>query len=100
MSGSDEAPLPKSYPDPDQVGWIREEDLELDGLHIRMTITPGDRIVQLWELGPEGPVRWMGNVFRIDAEPPAIYLNYAFEKAMKRARREALVLEAAKFWKT
>lgn len=99
MSGTDEAPLPGGYPDPAVVGWARIDDLEIADLHIRMTITPGERIVQLWELVDGHPVCWLGNVFRIDSEPPVLYLNYRFESHLSRAQRDVLARTGAKFWK-
>lgn len=98
MSGTDEVSLPSGYPDPD-VGWARTDDLEFAGLHIRMTITPGERIVQLWELTDGHPVRWLGNVFRIDSEPPVLYVNYRYEAHLSRAQRDVLARTGAKFWK-
>lgn len=98
MSGNDEPSLPGGYPDP-AVDWARTEDVELAGFHIRMTITPGDRIVQLWELVDGHPVRWFGNIFRIDAEPPVLYPNYRYEKQLSRAQRDVLARTGAKFWK-
>jgi hypothetical protein len=99
MSGIDERPLPGGYPDPEEFGWARIEDLEFAGLHIRMTITPGERIVQLWELEEDHPVRWLGNVFRVESEPPVLYVNYRYEKHLSRAQRDALARTGAKFWK-
>jgi hypothetical protein len=99
MSGPDDASLPGGYPDPEVVGWARIEDLEFEGFHIRMTITPGERIVQLWELVDGHPVRWFGNVFRIDSEPPVLYVNYRYESRLNRAQRDVLARAGAKFWK-
>lgn len=99
MSGTDEPSLPGGYPDPAVIGWVRTEDLEFAGLHVRMTITPGERLVQLWELADGHPVRWLGNVFRIDAEPPVLRLNYPYEAKFSRSRRDALARAGAKFWK-
>ena len=75
------------------------EDFEFAGLHIRMTITPGERIVQLWELIDGHPVRWLGNVFRIDSEPPVLKLNYRYETVFSRMQRDVLARTGAKFWK-
>lgn len=99
MSGTDERPLPGGYPDPAVVGWARAEDLEFAGFHIRMTITPGERIVQVWELNDGHPVRWLGNVFRVDSERPVLYINYRYEPHVDRAQRDALARIGAKFWK-
>jgi hypothetical protein len=99
MSGPDEAPLPEGYPDPAVIGWSRTEDLEFAGLHIRMTITPGERIVQLWELVDGRPVHWFGNVFRVDSEPPQLRVYYPYEKRLGRAQRDVLARAGAKFWK-
>lgn len=99
MSGHDEGPLPDGYPDPEAAGWARYEDIEFAGLHIRMTITPGDRIVQLWELVDDRPVRWMGNVFRVESEPPVLKLNFRFESHFDRAQRDGLARVGVKFWK-
>ncbi len=100
MSGPD-TPLPKGYPDPEAVGWLRTGDVEYLGLHIRMTIKPGDRIVELWELDDGQPVRWLGNVFRVDSEPPGLYLNHQFEQLLKsRPQRDGLAHLAVKFWKS
>jgi hypothetical protein len=99
MSGRDEVSLPDGYPDPEVVGWARTEDLEFAGLHMRMTITPGDRIVQLWELVDGHPVRWLGNVFRVESEPPVLKLNYRYETQLNRAQRDVVARTGAKFWK-
>ncbi|MEU6250766.1 hypothetical protein [Glycomyces sp. NPDC047010] len=99
MSGP-EHPMPSGYPDPETVGWLRTEEIEFLELHIRMTITPGERIVQLWELKGDRPVSWIGNVFRIDSEPPGLYLNHKHEKGLSRPQRDALARIAAKFWKS
>ncbi|MFG3342205.1 hypothetical protein [Glycomyces sp. NPDC048151] len=64
-----------------------------------MTITPGDRIVQLWELVDDHPVRWLGNVFRVESEPPVLYLNFRFGTQIGYAQRDALARAGAKFWK-
>jgi hypothetical protein len=98
MSGTEPTSLPDGYPDP-AVTWARTEDLEFVGLHIRMTITPGERLVQLWELVDGHPVRWLGLVYRIDAEPPGLRLNYPFEPHFSRAQRDVLARTGAKFWK-
>ncbi|HEX2143334.1 MAG TPA: hypothetical protein VHG10_02380 [Glycomyces sp.] len=98
MSGPNEPTLPGGYPDP-AVGWARMEDLEFADFHIRMTITPGERIVQLWELADGHPVHWFGNVFRIDSEPPVLKVNYRYESRLSRAQRDLLARTGAKFWK-
>lgn len=95
-----ETPLPSGYPDPEAVGWLRAEEIEFLDLHIRMTVTPGERIVQLWELSAGHPVRWIGNVFRIDSEPPGLYLNYKYERTFSRSQRDSLARLGAKFWKS
>ncbi|MDN3242688.1 hypothetical protein [Glycomyces tritici] len=100
MSEHDEVSLPDGYPDPEVVGWARTEELEFAGLHMRMTITPGDRIVQLWELVDGHPVRWLGNVFRVESEPPVLKLNYRYEAHFSRAQRDVLARTGAKFWKS
>jgi len=100
MDGPDERPLPGGYPDPAAVGWLRAEDSEFAGLHMRMTITPGENLVQLWELDDGHPVRWIGNVFRVNSEPPALYLNYSYESRISRAQRDILARDGAKFWKS
>jgi hypothetical protein len=99
MNGS-ETSLPSGYPDPETVGWLRAEDIEFLDFHIRMTITPGDRIVQLWELEEGRPVRWIGNVFRIDSEPPWLRLTHQYERRFNRSQRESLARLGAKFWKS
>lgn len=100
MSGTDEHPLPGGYPDAAAVGWVRTEDTEFAGIHIRMTISPGDRIVEVWETEDGHPVRWLGNVFRIDAEPPGLYLNHRYERLLSRGQRDLLARAGAKFWKS
>lgn len=92
--------LPNGYPDPSSSGWVRTEDAEIAGIHIRMTVAPGDRIVELWELVDDEPVRWVGNVYRVDAEPPCVYLNHLFERRLKRAEADQLARVGAKFWKS
>ena len=99
MSGTESPSLPDGYPDPAVTGWARVEDLEFAGFHIRMTITPGERLVQLWELVDGHPVRWLGLVFRVDSEPPVLRLNYPFERRFSRSQREILARTGAKFWK-
>ncbi|GAA2310174.1 hypothetical protein GCM10009853_079560 [Glycomyces scopariae] len=99
MNGPDN-PLPSGYPDPEAVGWLRTDEIEFLELHIRMTITPGERIVQLWQLADGHPVSWIGNVFRIDSEPPGLYLNHKFETTLNRPQRDSLARLAAKFWKS
>jgi hypothetical protein len=99
MDGPDKPPLPQGYPDPDTVGWARTDDLEVHDLHIRMTITPGERIVQLWDLQDGHPVRWFGNAFRLESEPPVLYLNYRYDPLLTRSQRDQLARTAAKFWK-
>ena len=100
MNGPEERALPPEYPDLAVVGWLRSEDIEFADMHIRLTITPGDRLVQLWELLDGHPVHWLGNAFRIDAEPPAIRLNHSYESRFNRHQREALARTCAKFWKS
>jgi hypothetical protein len=100
MNGPDEPALPGGYPDADVVGWIRSEEIEFTGIHIRMTVTPGERIVQLWELADGRPVRWLGNVFRVESEPPGLYLNHRYESRLNRLQRDTLARTGAKFWKS
>lgn len=99
MSARDEGSLPDGYPDPEVLGWARIDDFEFAGLHIRMTITPGDKIVQVWELEDGRPVTWIGNVFRVDSEPPILYANYHYEKRLSRSERDVIARTGAKFWK-
>ncbi|HEX2144131.1 MAG TPA: hypothetical protein VHG10_06455 [Glycomyces sp.] len=96
MTGPDARPLPSGYPDP---AIARSEEFDYLDLHIRMTVTPGERFVQLWELVDDHPARWLGNAFRVDAEPPCLYLTYRFEPHFSRLQRDALARIAAKFWK-
>ncbi|SDD06001.1 hypothetical protein [Glycomyces harbinensis] len=100
MDGPDETAMPSGYPDPAVLGWVRSEDIESAGIHIRFTVNPGDKIVQMWELVDGRPARWLGNVYRVDAPIPSLYLNYHYEKRFKRLQREALALAGAKFWKS
>lgn len=100
MSRPTEQRLPKGYPDPTAAGWVRTEDLELGGIHIRMTAAPGERIVELWELEDGWPQRWLGNVFRVDSEPPCVYLNHTYERRLQPAERRSLARVGAKFWKS
>ncbi|WP_157930412.1 hypothetical protein [Glycomyces xiaoerkulensis] len=88
------------YPDPTNSGWVRTEELEVSGFHIRMTVAPGEKIVELWELVDGEPGRWFGNVFRLDTKTPSHYLNYELDKHLGRAEREMLVSRASKFWKS
>jgi hypothetical protein len=99
MSGIEAPSLPDGYPDPAVVGRARTEDLEFAGLHIRMTIAPGERLVRLWELVDGHPVRWLGIVFRVDSEPPVLRLGHPFESRVSRPRRDDLARIGAKFWK-
>lgn len=100
MNGPDEPALPAGYPDLAVVGWLRSEEIEFAGFHIRLTVTPGDKIVQLWEMADGHPVHWLGNVFRVESEPPALKLNYRYEPRFGRSQRDALARTGAKFWKT
>jgi hypothetical protein len=100
MSASDAPPPPSGYPDASTVGWVRTEDFESSGLHIRMTVSPGEKIVQLWELTDGRPVLWLGNAFRVESEPPALYLNHRYEALLNRGQRELIARTAAKFWKS
>ncbi|MCD0445896.1 hypothetical protein LO763_19995 [Glycomyces sp. A-F 0318] len=99
MSDPEERALPATYPDPAIIGWIRSEDIEAADIHLRMTITPGDKLVQLWELDGDHPVRWLGNVFRIDAELPVVRLHYRYASRFDRAQHERIARAAARFWK-
>jgi hypothetical protein len=98
LNGSETA-LPSGYPDYDTVG-LRVKETEFHGLHIRMTMTRSIRIVQLWELVDGQPVRWIGNVFRLDSEPPCLYLAHRYESVLARPERDALARIAAKVWKS
>ncbi|MEU6860605.1 hypothetical protein AB0B28_17245 [Glycomyces sp. NPDC046736] len=100
MNASEAPQPPSGYPDASVVGWVRTEDVESAGLHIRMTIAPADRIVQLWELEDGHPVLWLGNAFRIESEPPGLYLNHRYEARLSRGQRDLLARAAAKFWKS
>lgn len=100
MNSPDDRPLPDGYPDPEKARWVRTEQIEHCGLHIGMTVTPEHRIVQLWELEAGHPVHWLGNVFRVDAEPPCLYLNYRYDKQFNRSQQASLARIAAKFWKS
>ncbi|GAA2305107.1 hypothetical protein GCM10009853_072720 [Glycomyces scopariae] len=100
MTGPDERTPPPGYPDLDEIGWLRSEEIQYLGLQIRMTVTPGERVVQLWELEEGHPVSWIGNVFRIDAQPPCLYLNYRYERLFTRTQREPLAQLGARFWKS
>ncbi|MFB9661575.1 hypothetical protein ACFQS3_02530 [Glycomyces mayteni] len=90
--------LPSTYPDAEKIGWIRSEDIEHCGLSLRMTITPGDRVVQLWELVDDWPVKWFGNAFRIHADQPGLYLNYEYSQRLTLRQKDSLARVAAKFW--
>lgn len=98
MNGPD-TPLPSGYPDSETIG-LRIEEIEFEGLRIRMTMTHGIRIIQLWELEDGHPVGWIGNVFRIDSEPPCIYLGHRYEAVLARPERHALARLTAKYWKS
>jgi hypothetical protein len=98
MSRSTEKELPSGYPDP--AGWVRTEDLEFGGISIRMTVAPGERIVELWELEDGRPRQWLGHVFRVDADPPVVRLHHRYEQRLKPAERIALARVGAKFWKS
>lgn len=100
MDGPDEPEMPRGYPDPAVVGWIRSEDIEFSGIHIRMTVAPGEKIVQMWELRDGRPHRWLGNVFRVGADVPGLYLNHSYESRLSRPQRDALARTGAKFWKS
>ncbi|NUQ90820.1 MAG: hypothetical protein HOQ43_20440 [Glycomyces artemisiae] len=66
-----------------------------------MTIKPNDRIVEMWELEDGHPARWVGNVFRIDASTPGLYLNHKIEAVLKtRQQRDGLAHLAVEFWKS
>ncbi len=98
MSRPTEHELPSGYPD--AADWVRAEDIEFGGLPIRMTVAPGERIVELWELREGRPVQWLGNVFRVDAEPPCVYLNHTYERRLHPNDRAALARRGARFWKS
>lgn len=70
------------------------------GFRIRFTVAPGERTVGVWELVDGDPVRWFGYVIRMDSKSPSCYLNYEFEKHLRRVDRDALVDRATKFWKS
>jgi hypothetical protein len=92
-------PLPDRYPDAEDVGPFRFEDVAVFGLRIRMTVTLADPTVALWELEDEHPTMWVATVYRIGAERPAIYLNYNYERRLNRSERYTLAQLAADFWK-
>ncbi|WP_460544585.1 hypothetical protein [Glycomyces halotolerans] len=100
MSRPTRSTAPKGYPDPTNSGWVRTEDLEFSGFHIRLTAAPGEKIVEVWELVDGEPSRWFGNVIRMDARSPSSYLNFEFEKRLTRAERDSLIARATKFWKS
>lgn len=91
---------PNGYPDPTDSGWVRTEDFEVAGFHVRLTASPGEKTVGVWEMVDGSPGRWFGNIFRMDSKSPASYLNYEFEKHLRRSDRDTLVSRAAKFWKS
>lgn len=91
-------PLPDGFPDAEKVGRFRLKDFEVFGLRIRMTISPGDSIVALWELEDGHPISWIGTVFRIDAEPPGIRLNHKYEHRLSWPQRHTLARLASEFW--
>lgn len=91
-------PLPDKYPDEAKVGPFRRKDIEYLALPVRMTITPGEVNVALWELNDGHPVQWIGVVFRIDAEPPGIYLNFKYTQRFTWPQRDELARLAAEFW--
>lgn len=94
-------PLPEGYPDPDVIDWVRTEEIEFLGLHIRMTITPGANIVQLWELDDGRPVGWMGNAFRVHADTPCLRVSNKYRHVLPRVpQQDALAKRAATFWKS
>lgn len=104
MTASDDPeptpPWPSTYPDPEVVPWMRTDDIEFCGLHIRMTIEPGDRIVKLWALERGHPVRWLANAFRLEAVTPCLRLSCKYEQAIPRRSRDVLAATAAAFWKS
>ena len=100
MNGPDEPTLPHGYPDASAGIWIRYEDIEFAGAPIRFTVNHGDRIVQIWEMVDGHPVRWVGNVFRVEAEPPALYLNHSYEVRLSRTQRDELARSGVKFFKS
>ncbi len=105
MQGLAGAPMsrpkaPSGYPDPTDSGWVRTEDLEIAGHHIRLTVSPGEKTVGVWELVDGAPGRWFGNVIRMDSNSPSSYLNFEFEKHLRRSDRDSLISRATKFWKS
>ncbi|MCC3762615.1 hypothetical protein K3N28_05965 [Glycomyces sp. TRM65418] len=91
-------PLPERYPDAEKVGRFRLKDLEIFGLRIRMTITPGETTVALWELEEGHPSMWISTVFRIDAEPPVIRVSHKYEDRLTWPQRHTLARLASEFW--
>lgn len=89
---------PEGYPDSATSGLVRVADIEFLGFTLRMTNLPGERFVKLWELEEGAPVHWFGNVFRVHADPPGLYLNYRYEPALDRFQRDDLARIGAKFW--
>jgi hypothetical protein len=94
----DTRPLPDRYPDAATVGRFRLKDIEIVDLHLRMTITPGESTVALWELEDAHPTMWVATVFRVGAPRPAIYLNHKYERRLTWPQRHELARLAAEFW--
>ena len=95
---SPDTPPAQGYPDFAANSLIRVGDIGFLEFTIRMTVAPGERFVKLWELEAGVPVHWFGNVFRIHVDPPGLYLNYKYERALDRFQRDQLARLAAKFW--
>lgn len=91
---------PEGYPDSATSSLVRVADIEFQGFALRMTNLPGERFVKLWELEGDVPVHWFANVFRVHADPPGLYLNYRYERALDRSQRDELARLGAQFWKS
>ncbi|MCD0442824.1 hypothetical protein LO763_04195 [Glycomyces sp. A-F 0318] len=89
---------PEGYPDVAASGLVRVADIEFLEFKLQMTTVLGERFVKVWELEEGVPARWFGNVFRVDAEPPGLYLNYRYERMLDRFQRDQLARLGAEFW--
>ncbi|SDD30703.1 hypothetical protein [Glycomyces harbinensis] len=90
--------LPEGYPDSTSGGLVRVSDIEFLEFELRMTLTLGERFVQIWELEEGVPARWFGNAFRVHTDAPGLYLSYEYDQALDRYQRDRLAGIAAKFW--
>ena len=95
---SPDTPPAPGYPDYPANSLMRVTDIDFLEFTIRMTVAPTERFVKLWEVEADVPVRWFGNVFRVHADPPCLYLNYKYERALDRFQRDQLARLAVKFW--